>query len=69
MEKIKNAHIGCGAFSKIYLEYVLSHSMSQTLVYDYILCPPDKQILKDELQELAELALEDGEDISDELRW
>lgn len=43
--------------------------MSQTLVYDYILCLPDKQILKDELQELAELALEDGEDISDELRW
>ena len=43
--------------------------MSQTLVYDYILCLLDKQILKDELQELAELALEDGEDISDELRW
>ena len=40
--------------------------MSPTLVSDYTLCLPDKQILKDKLQELAELALEDSEDISEE---
>ena len=36
--------------------------MSATLVSDYTLCSPDKQILKDKLQELAELALEDGDE-------
>ena len=40
--------------------------MSPTLVSDYTLCLPDKQILKDKLQELAELALEDSENIDED---
>lgn len=36
--------------------------MSPTLVSDYTLCLPDKQILKEKLQELAGLALEETEE-------
>ena len=56
----------CASKDDAVVEYALSRSMSPTLVSDYTLCLPDKQILKDKLQELAELALEDGEDMSEE---
>ena len=56
----------CASKDDAVVEYALSRSMSPTLVSDYTLCLPDKQILKDKLQELAELALEDGEDIGEE---
>ncbi len=56
----------CASKDDAVVEYALSRSMSPTLVSDYTLCLPDKQILKDKLQELAELALEDGEDLSEE---
>lgn len=56
----------CASKDDAVVEYALSRSMSPTLVSDYTLCLPDKQILKDKLQELAELALEAGEDISEE---
>lgn len=56
----------CASKDDAVVEYALSRSMSPTLVSDYTLCLPDKQILKDKLQELAELALEDGKDIGEE---
>ena len=56
----------CASKDDAVVEYALSRSMSPTLVSDYTLCLPDKQILKDKLQELAELALEDGEDAIEE---
>ena len=56
----------CASKDDAVVEYALSRSMSPTLVSDYTLCLPDKQILKDKLQELAGLALEDGEDISED---
>ena len=56
----------CASKDDAVVEYALSRSMSPTLVSDYTLCLPDKQILKDKLQELAELALEDGENIDED---
>ena len=56
----------CASKDDAVVEYALSRSMSPTLVSDYTLCLPDKQILKDKLQELAELALEDGKEMNDE---
>ena len=56
----------CASKDDAVVEYALSRSMSPTLVSDYTLCLPDKQILKDKLQELSELALEDGEEMNDE---
>ena len=56
----------CASKDDAVVEYALSRSMSPTLVSDYTLCLPDKQMLKDKLQELAELALEYFEDISEE---
>ena len=55
----------CASKDDAVVEYALSRSMSPTLVSDYTLCLPDKQILKDKLQELAELALEDLENINE----
>ncbi len=52
----------CASKDDAVVEYALSRSMSPTLVSDYTLCLPDKQILKDKLQELAELALDDTEE-------
>ena len=52
----------CASKDDAVVEYALSRSMSPTLVSDYTLCLPDKKILKDKLQELAELALEDTEE-------
>ncbi len=51
----------CASKDDAVVEYALSRSMSPTLVSDYTLCLPDKQILKDKLQELAEIALENEE--------
>lgn len=48
----------CASKDDAVVEYALSRSMSPTLVSDYTLCLPDKKVLKDKLQELAELALE-----------
>lgn len=65
----ENSSVGfilCASKDDAVVEYALSRSMSPTLVSDYTLCLPDKQILKDKLQELTELALEDGEDINEE---
>ena len=56
----------CASKDDAVVEYALSRSMSPTLVAESPLCLPDKQILKDKLQELAELALEDGENINEE---
>ncbi len=56
----------CASKDDAVVEYALSRSMSPTLVSDYTLCLPDKQILKDKLQELAELALEGDEDAIEE---
>ena len=43
------------------VEYALSRSMSPTMVADYTLCLPDKELLQNKLRELTELALENGE--------
>ena len=52
----------CASKDDAVVEYALSRSLSPTLVSDYTLCLPDKKILKDKLQELAELALEEAEE-------
>ena len=51
----------CAGKDDTVVEYALSRSMSPTLVSDYTLCLPDKQLLKDKLQELTEVALEESE--------
>ncbi len=51
----------CASKDDAVVEYALSRSMSPTLVSDYTLCLPDKQLLKVKLQELTELALEENE--------
>lgn len=56
----------CASKDDAVVEYALSRSMSPTLVSDYTLCLPDKKLLKDKLQELAELALEGSDSICDE---
>lgn len=56
----------CASKDDAVVEYALSRSMSPTLVSDYTLCLPDKKILKDKLQELAELALEESDNINNE---
>ena len=43
------------------VEYALSRSMSSTLVSDYTLHLPDKELLQNKLRELTELALESSE--------
>ena len=56
----------CASKDDAVVEYALSRSMSPTLVSDYTLCLPDKRILKDKLQELAGLALEESDDTNNE---
>ena len=56
----------CASKDDAVVEYALSRSMSPTLVSDYTLCLPDKKILKDKLQELAELALKDENNTDNE---
>lgn len=56
----------CASKDDAVVEYALSRSMSPTLVSDYTLCLPDKRILKNKLQELAGLALEESDDTNNE---
>ncbi len=56
----------CASKDNAVVEYALSRSMSPTLVSDYTLCLPDKKILKDKLQELANLALANEENQTEE---
>ena len=51
----------CASKDNAVVEYALSRSISPTLVSDYQLCLPDKQLLQNKLRELTELALENGE--------
>ncbi len=44
------------------VEYAMSRSMSPTMVADYTLHLPDREILQNKLRELTSLALESGED-------
>ena len=65
----RNPSVGlilCASKDDAVVEYALSRSMSPTLVSDYTLCLPDKAILKNKLQELANLALEDSEETIEE---
>ena len=39
------------------VEYALSRTMSPTMVSDYTLCLPDKELLQSKLRELADIAL------------
>jgi predicted nuclease of restriction endonuclease-like (RecB) superfamily len=52
----------CASKDDAVVEYALSRSMSPTLVSDYRLYLPDKQLLQNKLRELTELALESTED-------
>lgn len=49
----------CAGKDDAVVEYALSRSLSPTLVADYTLSLPDKNILQKKLQELTELALEE----------
>lgn len=51
----------CASKDDAVVEYALSRSLSATLVSDYTLCLPDKNLLRNKLQELTDLALENGE--------
>ena len=51
----------CAGKDDAVVEYALSRSMSPTLVSDYTLYLPDKELLQNKLRELTELALESGE--------
>lgn len=51
----------CASKDDAVVEYALSRSMSPTLVSDYRLCLPDKEVLQNKLRELTELALENSE--------
>ena len=51
----------CASKDDAVVEYALSRRISPTLVSDYQLCLPDKQLLQNKLRELTELALENGE--------
>ncbi len=53
----------CASKDDAVVEYALSRSMSPTLVSDYQLCLPDKELLQRKLRELTELALESEEDV------
>lgn len=51
----------CASKDDAVVEYALSRSMSPTLVSDYTLRLPDKELLQNKLRELTDLALESGE--------
>ena len=51
----------CASKDDAVVEYALSRSMSTTLVADYKLCLPDKELLQNKLLELTGLALENDE--------
>jgi Uncharacterized conserved protein len=52
----------CASKDDAVVEYALSRSLSPTLVSDYRLFLPDKEILQKKLRELTELALEETDD-------
>lgn len=53
----------CASRDDVVAEYALSRSLSPTLIANYTLCLPDKEILRRKLRELTDLALEgDGTD-------
>ncbi len=56
----------CASKDESVVEYALSRSLSPTLVSDYTLCLPDKQMLRSKLQELALLALEADNKLDEE---
>ena len=56
----------CASKDDAVVEYALSRSMSPTLVADYTLHLPDKEVLQSKLRELTEIALEAGDMDSDE---
>ena len=60
-EKPSVGVILCASKDDAVVEYALSRSMSPTLVSDYTLCLPDKELLQNKLRELTELALESSE--------
>lgn len=47
----------CAGKNNTAVEYALSRSMSLTLVSEYTLCLPDKELLQNKLRELADIAL------------
>ena len=51
----------CASKDDAVVEYALSRSLSTTLVSDYTISLPDKNLLRNKLQELTDLALESGE--------
>jgi len=51
----------CASKDDAVVEYALSRSLSATLVSDYTLSLPDKDLLRNKLQELTDLALESSE--------
>lgn len=51
----------CASKDDAVVEYALSRSLSATLVSDYTLSLPDKNLLRNKLQELTDLALENDE--------
>ncbi len=48
----------CASKDDAVVEYALSRSLSPTLVSDYTLCLPDKELLQNKLRELTDIALE-----------
>lgn len=60
----ENPSIGvilCARKDDAVVEYALSRSLSATLISDYTLSSPDKNLLRNKLQKLTDLALESGE--------
>ncbi|MBQ4650995.1 MAG: DUF1016 family protein [Firmicutes bacterium] len=47
----------CAGKNDTIVEYALSRTMSPTMVSDYTLCLPDKELLQSKLRELADIAL------------
>ena len=47
----------CAGKNDTVVEYALSRSMSPTLVSNYTLCLPDRELLQNKLRELTDLAL------------
>ena len=55
----------CASKDDAVVEYALSRSLSATLVSDYTLSLPDKNLLRNKLQELTDLALEKDESMDE----
>lgn len=51
----------CASKDDAVVEYVLSRSISPTLVSDYKLCLPDKEALQAKLREVTDIALEQAD--------